>query len=453
MDEKQVLEIVKSGETQTTEFKRTASKDVGKTICAFSNASGGLLLIGVEDNGVITGLPVQKLDEIQQQIYHSQQECSPTPICSITSVDTAKGRILLVKIPKLGSGVCYYKNEIYVRVGTTDHKIAGPAIEDFLKKRQVLCFEDELADATLSDIDAGKIKHYLAKRNPTIPFDAANLKSILSTLRVGTTNGEFHLKKSAILLFAEESSKFIPQNQVKLAKFRGTIAADILETITLSDTLIENIDKSMDFLLKHIKKGYKIEAVRREELLEYPVVAIREAFINAIVHRDYYSPAAVQVNIFDDRIEITNPGALPRELKIQDLPFLGLGIPRNPTLYRLLSDVNIVEGLGTGFPRMFYAMRTAGLPDPHPEELGSIFKITLRNKFSPREKAGFNERQQRAIAYIQENKTITANKYTELYSVSKPTAIADLTGLVKQGIIQKVGKGRATHYVKKSLNI
>lgn len=448
MDEKQVLEIVKGGESQTTEFKKTSTKDVGKTLCAFANANGGMLLIGVEDDGIIIGIPSQKRDEIQQQLYHSQQECSPTPVCSILTIHTGHGTIILVKVPKLGSGVCYYKNEIYVRVGTTDHKIAGPAIEDFLKKKQVLCFEDELSEARLSGLDTVKIKEYLAKRNPAIPFEESRLKSILCTLHVASINGDFHLKKSAILLFAKMPSVFIPQNQVKLVRFKGTIAADILDTSTVSDTIIENINKSLEFIGKHIRTAFKIETLERKEISEYPLVALREAVINAIIHKDYYSLAATQVNIFDDRIEISNPGALPRELKIQDLPFLGLGIPRNPTLYRLLSDVNIVEGLGTGFPRMFQAMRNAGLPDPRPEDLGTIFKLTLYNEFPPR-KWGLNARQQRAIGYIQEHKIITANRYASLYGISKPTAISDLAELVKQGNIRKAGKGRATHYTLK----
>ncbi|MEK6960675.1 MAG: RNA-binding domain-containing protein [Nanoarchaeota archaeon] len=448
MDEKKVSEIVKAGESQAMEFKRTSTKDAGKTICAFANASGGTLLIGVEDEGTIVGVPPKKQDETQQQLYHSQQECSPTPVCSIVTVDTEKGVVILVKIPKIGSGVCYYKNEIYVRVGTTDHKIAGPAIEDFLKKRQVLCFEDEPSEANISDLDIPRIKDYLAKRNPTIPFEQSKLKSILCTLHVAAINGDFHIKKSAVLLFAKSPALFIQQNQIKLVRFRGTIAADIIDGETLSDTLLDNINKSLDFIRKHTKTALKIETLEREEIPEYPHVALREAVINAIIHKDYYSPAAAQVNIFDDRIEISNPGALPRELKIQDLPFLGLGIPRNPTLYRLLSDVNIVEGLGTGFPRMFQAMRNAGLPDPHPEDLGTIFKLTLYNKF-PSKKWGLNERQQRAIGYIHEHKIITANRYASLYDISKPTAISDLAGLVKYGLVHKIGKGRATHYVLK----
>ncbi len=453
MDNKQILEIIKGGETQTTEFKRTSNKDVGKTLCAFSNINGGLLIIGVEDNGQIIGIQSSKQDEIQQQIYHSQQECNPTPVCSISLFDTEKGKIFLVKVPKLGSGICYYKNEIYVRVGTTDHKIAGPAIEDFLKKKQILCFEDDFIDARLEDLDQTKIKEYLKKRNPSISYEENKLKSVLATLRVASLNEPFQLKKSAILLFGRQISQFIPQNQVKLVRFKGSIAVDILDMTNLSETIVDNIEQSIKFVLKHIKKEFRIQGVRREEILEYPIVALREAIVNAIIHRDYYSQAATQINIFDDRIEISNPGALPRELKVRDLPFLGLGIPRNPTLYRLLSDINIVEGLGTGFPRMFQAMRSQGLPDPHPEDFGTIFKLTLYNTF-PLKKEGFNERQLRAINYTREHKVITSNKFQQLYKVSKPTAVSDLVFLVKRGFLRKVGKGRSTHYtIKESLNI
>jgi len=450
MDEKQALELISGGETETTEFKRTTTKDSGKTICAFSNAGGGVLFIGVEDKGSIKGLNPNSLDKIQQQIYHSQQECSPVPVCSISKVNTKFGVILAVKVPQFGSGVCYYKDEIYVRVGTTNHRIAGPAIEDFLKKKQVLCFEDENSDAKISDLDLNKIKSYVGQRNPSINFESSKIKSILRTLRVAIGNGDFHLKKSAVLLFAKNPDQFILQNQVKLARFKGVLAIDILDTITLSDTLIENIERSVKFVIKNISKSYKIEGVRRKEVLEYPIVALREAIVNAIVHRDYYSPAATQINIFDDRIEITNPGALPKELKVKDLPFLGLGIPRNPTLYRLLSDVKIVEGLGTGFPRMFGTMRAAGLPDPRPEDIGTLFKITLYNKFPSIGEKGLNERQQMALGYINEHKTITSSRYMELYSISKPTAVIDLKKLVKLGFLKRIGKAKATYYTVKS---
>jgi ATP-dependent DNA helicase RecG len=446
MDEKQVLEIVKSGETQTVEFKRAVTKDFGKTMCAFANAGGGTIFVGVEDNKVVSGLKSDLLDEFQQQIYHAQQECVPNPLSSITPVVINSLTVLVVRVPKLATGICYYRNEIYVRVGTTDHRISGPAIEDFLKKRQVLSFEEETTNAVLHDLDVDKIGAFLAKRNPGIPFEKSKLATTLVTLRVAVSEPEFHLKKSAILLFGKNPSQFIPQNQVKLARFKGKIAVDILDTTTRAGTLTDNVIESTDFILRHIKKTPSITSLKREDMYEYPLVALREALTNAIAHRDYYSSAATQINIFDDRIEISNPGALPRELKVDDLPFLGLGIPRNPTIYQLLHDAGMVEGLGTGFPRMFQAMRSAGLPDPKPEDYGTIFKLTLYN--ATQEKiGGLNDRQRRAITYLQEHKTITTMIYEKFCKVSKPTAIQDLDVLVKQGILKKKGKARSTHYI------
>ena len=299
----------------------------------------------------------------------------------------------------------------------------------------------------MEDISTEKVQIFLAKRNPAMQFNAQDIMTTLATLRVAIMEPEFKLKKAALLLFGKQPSQFIQQNQVKLVRFKGTVAVDILDTLTLSGTLIDNINQSLDFIQRHTRKTFTITEAQREEQPEYPFLALREAVVNAIVHRDYYSSAAVQINIYDNRLEITNPGALPAELKVDNLPFIGLGIPRNPTIYQLLHDAGYVEGLGTGFPRIYQSMQQAGLPDPKPEDLGTLFKITLYNANAPELRDGLSDRQRKALSYIREHKIISTSVYERLYNVSKPTAINDLNNLTVLGHLTKKGRGRATHYL------
>ncbi|MBI4182030.1 MAG: putative DNA binding domain-containing protein [Candidatus Aenigmarchaeota archaeon] len=452
IDADRIRALAVRGESEMLEFKRVVVPDIGKTVCAFSNADGGTILIGIDDKGSIVGAQSTRplsLDEQQQRIYHSVQECSPAPIVSIKAVPVGPVTIIVIEIPKLYSGVCYYKNEIYVRVGTTDHKISGPAVEDFLKKRQILSFEEELSEASLEDISSEKVSSYVKRKSPESDFNPSRIGQLLVTLRLARMDGQFRIKKSALLMFAKNVSQFIPQCQVKLVRFQGTTPVIIADALSLSETVIESMEKSLEFIRKHTETRYKIESLVREEIPEYPPVAIREALVNAIAHRDYYSPAATQINIFDDRIEFVNPGSLPRELKIQDLPFLGLGIPRNPSLYSLLSAIKIIEGIGTGFPRIFQALSAAGLPDPHIEEVGPLFKVAFYNHLSPSERGGLNERQRRIMAYLREHKIASSARFKNLTGKSQPTIWFDLQDLMKRGLVERVGKGRGTRYALK----
>ncbi len=395
---------------------------------------------------------VLSLDEQQQRIYHSVQECNPPPVVSIKTVVVDSVPLIVIEVPKLYSGVCYYKNDIYVRVGTTDHRISGPAVEDFLKKRQILSFEEEISEALLDDISPEKLVAYIKRRATDSGFDESKIGQLLVTLRLARLNGKLKIKKSALLMFAKNVSHFIPQCQVKLVRFQGTTPVAIADALTISDTVVESIERSEAFIRKNTKTRYRIESLAREEIPEYPPAAIREALVNAIAHRDYYSPASVQINIFDNRIEFVNPGSLPKELKIQDLPFLGLGIPRNPTIYTLLSSIKIIEGLGTGFPRIFSALSAAGLPDPHIEEVGPLFKVVFYNHLPPSEKGGLTERQRRILGYLREHKIAASGRLKTLTGASQPTIWFDLQDLMKRGLVERIGKGRGTRYTLKQKN-
>ncbi len=190
---------------------------------------------------------------------------------------------------------------------------------------------------------------------------------------------------------------------------------------------------------------------KRKEVFEYPMDVVREAIVNAVVHRDYFNKDAIQVYIFDDRIEITSPGSLPKGLT-KEL-FGTISIRRNPIVYRFLRDLRYVEGLGTGIPRMRNGMRRSGLDDPHFVFTDTIFRVVLRHtktKKKPIEsKQDLNERQLKALKYLKENKAITTKTYMRINKVSYVTALKDIDEMINFEYLDRVGKRRGAYYVLK----
>ena len=181
----------------------------------------------------------------------------------------------------------------------------------------------------------------------------------------------------------------------------------------------------------------------QQEIPEYPKSVVREALVNALAHRDYFNKNTIQVNIFDDRMEITNPGTLPEGLTLKILGTIA--IQRNPIAYEIMRDLRLVEAIGTGITRMREDMRKANLPEPVFEEIANFFRVTLYNSKKPVEEK-LNPRQQKCIAYLEKNQSINSNIYKKLNEVSIFTALTDLNDLVERGLITRIGKRRGAFY-------
>lgn len=221
---------------------------------------------------------------------------------------------------------------------------------------------------------------------------------------------------------------------------------------TYSGNLFEQVEKVTIFILENIKKPLWIESgkISASSIYEIPQEAIREAVINAIVHRDYFSPSKVQVRIFPDRIEIWNPGRLPSQLQIEDLKRPHPSIPYNPTIFRQFYRVGFVEDVGSGTTDIVEWCRKAGLLEPEFEQKMGFFVIKIKRAVVSNEvleKLGLNERQIESVKYIQKYGRITRAEYEKLSRVSARTASRELEELCKKGVIEKKGKGPAVYYI------
>lgn len=454
MEIKQLKQLIENGETQDVEFKQSfhSSQDISKTICGFANTSGGVLLIGVKDNKEVFGI-TEDVDVLQQKISAANQNVSPTPLISVELHSIFDKKVIAVIIQRSPDTTYHtFQGAIYVRVGSTTKKLDGQTHLEFLRTKQILSFDETIeTEFKIEDIDKEKVESYLALRDQKDFLKTHSLQDFLVSSKLAVQNGSLKIKNPAILLFGREPIKFIPQSEVKLVQFSGTEPVNITAHRLIQEDVVTAIKGSIAFVEKRIDKSIEIKEAQRKERSEYPLNVVREAIVNAITHRDYFSKDAVQIYLFDDRLEITNPGSIPSSLPKE--MFGTLSVQRNPILYRFLRDMGFVEGLGTGIPRMKNAMREHGLNDPEFLFTESFFRIVLRNKKGLRKPIqslkDLTLRQQKAIEYLKKHGSIKTKTYTELNNVSTATAVTDLNELISFGFIKKVGQYKGAYYVLK----
>jgi ATP-dependent DNA helicase RecG len=223
--------------------------------------------------------------------------------------------------------------------------------------------------------------------------------------------------------------------------------------------IFEQLEETEKFIFRNIglKAWLEDRKLERQEKWEYPPKAIREALVNAIVHRDYRSSGKVQVRIYDDRIEFWNPGRLPSGWTTDTLKQEHTSEPFNPLIFKMLFWVGEVEEVGSGTNKIINWCKEWGLPEPEFGISGTSIFLRIRKDIITEEylkEIGLNERQIKAVMYVKTKKRITNQEYQEIFKVSKRTATNDLDKLVQNNLFEKVGtKGKGTFYAIKGVII
>ncbi len=180
-----------------------------------------------------------------------------------------------------------------------------------------------------------------------------------------------------MLLFGKGRERYFPDAWIQAGRFRGIDKTHITDTLDIRSLPVCAVEEIVAFVQKHALHGMEIGAVHRKERWNLPPVAVREAVINAVVHSDYSQHGTpIRVSIFDDRLEVENPGLLPFGLTVDDLR-LGVSKLRNRVIGRVFHELGLIEQWGSGIQRMMAACREAGLAPPILEEIGTHFRVTI----------------------------------------------------------------------------
>ena len=448
--------LILKGESQALEFKESLSlkEEIGEGVSALSNTAGGVILAGVGDAGEIIGAEIGKktLEDLANYIkMHTDNHVFP----KISAIEAKGKSVVVIKVRESDEKPVFFKGRAYVRLGKSTHKLSASEIRKLAKESGSKVYWDEevCKNATLDDIDEEKVKWFLRKakteRNLDIDPDTPT-KDALKRLEL---MAERNPTNAAILLFGKNPQRLFLQSEARCGRFKGTkITGPFIDMKVIGGNLFDQIGEIEKFVLRNISKAAWVEPakIERQEKWEYPPDAIREAVTNAVCHRDYESSANVQVRIFDDRIEIWNPGILPQPLTPADLKKQHESKPRNKHIAKCFFLTKFIEQWGTGTNKIVELSIKHGLPEPVFEETAGSFVVILGKEMSAEylREQGLNERQVKAVLHINEKSKITNKEYQDINGVSKPTATRELRDLVNKGVIVKIGEtGRGTVYV------
>lgn len=397
MTQHELNAIITSGEGYKTEFKQSAGSDLAKEMVAFANAGGGRIFIGVADNGTVPGITIT--NKIRSELESIAQSCDPAVDISLEEFDN---KVIIIHVPEGKKKPYRSTGGFYLRSGASSIKMSTQEIIAFVKSEGRVRF-DELESRDVkypderNDVAVDRFKR-LARIDNTLSAD-----DLLTNLNVLYRQDKPVLNNAGVLFFVKNPALYIPHNSVICVLYKGNGKVNIIDKKAFDLDIITNIDDALDFLKKHLNLAYVIKEKRRREDLEIPEVVLREAIVNAVAHRDYFEKGAVvMVEVFDNRVEISNPGGLPKGLSEAD--FGTRTLARNPLIASLLNRAGYIEKLGTGVPRIRKTMEDAALPEPV-FRFDHFFTVILR-RYNPvselRKDLDIPEAKARRIAFILE---------------------------------------------------
>lgn len=438
-----IEDLMAKHEGKTLEFKENTKPldKIIQTVIAFANTAGGVIVFGIKDHDKkVIGVPdILKEEERLASAIADSIEPLITPnfqLCSWRERD-----LLVIQVP-YSIGPYYLKSKgrergTYIRFGSTNRLADNLTIDSISRAKEHLFFDETPCyHASEEDLDFEIAKKIFSKVSKK--FTIQNRKS-LSLLVVH--QGRELPTIGGVLLFGklEKRISLFPNTTVKCARFKGESKVNFVDQIEINEPLPLAIDLIIEFIKKHSMVSFEIESIRRKEIFQYPPQVVREAVINSLVHTDYSLKGSnIQVSIFDNRIEITNPGALPFGLSLETA-LSGFSQLRNKVIGCVFRELNLIEHWGTGLGRMIEICQNEGITEPKFEELDNHFRVTLFHDFRA---AKITENWESSlIEYLNIHNQVSAKQAQQIWNVSSRTTSTRLKKMSEKGLIVALGTG------------
>lgn len=457
METTELRQLIVQGENSKVEFKERRDQEAIETAAAFANTNGGAILIGVSDHRVITGITIGK-ETLRDVANRISQAIEPRVIMEVESVEIEGKSVLLVQITESQIKPVSVKGICYKRIGNSNRVMSPQEIAQMHLKSVGQTWDQlSVVSAKNHDIDEQKIQWYLTRREANRNVAQPQNMTVPDLLRnINCISEEETPTHAGILFFGKHPQKFFQNAQLRVVRFKGTsVTHPVIDRLDCSGTLWEIVNAAEEFIRRNIRllslRGSK--SFQRDDKFEYPLEALREAIINGLIHRNYQEPADVRVFIFDNRIEIINPGSFPEDVR----PHKPIHRPVNPILSQLMYDVGFVERYGSGIKMMQRLCKESENKEPryelHPLETKIIFDspiqdTTLLEIDDISEQ--LNDRQKNALFHAEKNGQIATKEYVEINRVSRGIAYVELRDLTDKGLLTVIGKGRGTKYIRES---
>ena len=455
-----ILNILKKGEDKTIEFKEMIpnSKKISQTAVAFANGAGGKILIGISDDREIVGVDenidiFKTMDSLNTIIYDS---CYPNINTSIYTENIDEKTIITIEIFP-GNLKPYYikslgkENGVYIRVGASNRKADYENILELERQRRNITFDEEIDwDLNLENLELSFLETEFKEKAKKLSEE-----KLLNLGLIKKEGEKLKVTKGLGIL-----AGLYENTSINCAHFKGKTMDIFLDKKELAENIFLNIENIQIFLKNHLNIRSEFKKFQREDILEIPMLALREGIINAIVHRDYSNQGRdIKIGIYDDRVEIISPGGLPSTLTIDEI-YSGRSEIRNRVIARVFKELGYIERWGSGINRMINLCKNAGLKSPEIKETGDsivlrFYRGNILNQVVPDsagsvpDSAGLSELTETEIKILKliTEKT-TRKELQEVLALSERMIRKTLNSLQEKNLVQKVGNGPTTYYRK-----
>lgn len=442
--------IIQSGEGYNAEFKIRVPnklKELSEEICAFANAAGGILLLGVSDDNQIHGAEIDNAK--RSAIQNALNEINPQILTSLYPVEVEGKTVWVIEVNSGLQKPYVLSGAIYVRQGPNTQKLtAVEQIRDLFQQSDRIYFDEAPCPNfdPQKDIDQEWFEEFRmdSRLSKSIPQE-----QIIQNLRLALNNG--HIKNGGVLFFGSEPEQFVETAMLRCIALGGENKTQIIDDKVYGGPLIKQYKQAMKWLKNKLDVRYEIEGGGpRKEIWEVPETALKEAIVNALCHRDYYDKGArITIELFKDRIEITNPGGLSSAISPSD--FGTKSHSRNPLIFGLFVRIHMVEQVGSGIGRIKDQMKEAKLPEPQFKTEG-MFTVVLRRSMEERVERAvaeipLGETALKIMDHIKSDPSITREELANEIAISVKGIDYHLTRMQKSGILERKGSRKSGIWV------
>lgn len=427
-------------ESEVVELKEIVTDDIKKEVIAFANSDGGKLYIGVADNGEVIGL--SNTEEISLQISNMIRDAIKPDLTMFVKYETLEieGKYVLEIEIQRGTDRPYYiakkglrPEGVFVRQGYSSVPATNAAIRKMIKETDGDRFEE--MRSVEQELTFNATEQEFALRG--IEFG----KSQEKTLGIINSDGIY---TNLGLLMSDQCNYTI-----KTAIFQGNDQMVFKDRQEFSGSLLKQMNDVYRYLELYNKTRGEINGLVRVDTRDYPPVALREALLNMLVHRDYSFSASAMIKIFDNRVEFISIGGLATGAELSDI-MTGASFCRNQNLANVFFRLELIEAYGTGIQKMMQSYEKYGMK-PKIEITSNTFKLTLPNvnafEDEIKQPQNVSEEEALVLSYLKEHYRITRADVEKIFDVSPSTASRLLRRMSEENLLQQQGKGRSVRYI------
>lgn len=440
-------------ESSTLEFKQSMPENdqIIKTIIGFCNRNGGKIVIGVDSDGEIVGISEDEVQKVMEYIDKGIYDASSPPIIPSICAQRIVDKTLLIIEVSSGMSKPYYRKAeglekgTYIRLGRSTVRATADMVEELKWQARGRSFDMmPVYHAKEEDLNNKQILEFLSSRK------VSKVKKISSEILISyeliiNEHSSFYPTAGGILLFGKEPQKFFSEAMILCTHFAGIEGRKAIGSIDCVGTLFEQFENAYNFVISRLSHSFSIRGPKRQEELEIPAEAFREVLLNALVHRNYNINAPIKIAIYDNRIEVFSPGVFLGPLDTHNLK-MGLTYIRNKVICKAFREAGYIEKLGSGFITLFDSYEKKNLYPPEVIEGENFIKCILpRPSFSSKLYPA-RDVFQKILTLFEVAENISISDVIEALNLPRSTAARRLSELAKDGLLEQVGRGKATRY-------